>query len=398
MAIDWTASMQQTFEFYKVDPDTWSNTEKLGQVISAQVTWDDSNETLGSASIETTEIMDECYIRIYLICIQNGVRYEFPIGTFMVQTPEESHNSGLVKVTMDAYTPLLELKDNVPPYGYTAMRGWNTLTTVSDLVSENCRAPVVRVSSNASTYDSTDTYSVGERAIYNGVEYECLSDILVAEEWNSEHWVQIDKTIEVDTVSDFGNDSWLSFLTGLLATAELKFGLDEMGRILFRANQNDAAVRPIWTYDDGNSSILYPDVRVTRDLYGVPNVVEVLYSNEAGAVFSRVENNDVDSPVSIPRRGRLVVHRENNPDSLSNPSQEQLDNYAENLLRDLSSLEYTISYTHGYCPVRVGDAVWINYERAGLTDIKAVVISQQITCRPGCSVSETAKFTKKLWR
>ena len=398
MAIDWTASMQQTFEFYKVDPDTWSNTEKLDQVISAQVTWDDSNETLGSASIETTEIMDECYIRIYLICNQNGVRYEFPIGTFMVQTPEESHNSGLVKVTMDAYTPLLELKDNVPPYGYTAMCGWNTLTTVSDLVSENCRAPVVRVSSNASTYDSTETYMTGERAIYNGVEYECLSDILVAEEWNSEHWVQIDKTIEVDTVSDFGNDSWLSFLTGLLATAELKFGLDEMGRILFRANQNDAAVRPIWTYDDGNSSILYPDVRVTRDLYGVPNVVEVLYSNESGSVFSRVENNDVDSPVSIPRRGRLVVYRENNPDSLSNPSQEQLDNYAENLLRDLSSLEYTISYTHGYCPVRVGDAVWINYERAGLTDIKAVVISQQITCRPGCSVSETAKFTKKLWR
>lgn len=354
MAIDWTASMQQTFEFYKVDPATWTNTEKLDQVISCQITLDDESETLGSASIEATEILDECYIRPYLICNQNGVRYEYPLGTYIVQTPEESHNSGLVKVTMDAYTPLLELKDNPPPHGYTAMRGWNTLDTVSDLIAENCRAPVVRVNS--------------------------------------------DKTVEADTVSDFANDSWLSFLTSLLATAEYKFALDDMGRILFRANQDQGAIKPIWTYDDGNSSILYPDVRVSRDLYGVPNVVEVLYSSDNGSVFSRVENNDIDSPISIPRRGRRVVYRESNPDALSNPSLDQLNNYAENLLRDLSSLEYTVSYTHGFCPVRVGDAVWINYERAGLTDIRAVVTAQQITCRPGCAVSETAKFTKKLWR
>lgn len=354
MAIDWTASMQQTFEFYTVDPNTWGNKEKLTQVTSASITRRDDGEMLETASIETTEMLEECYVRIYLICNQNGGRYEFPLGTFMVQTPEESHDAGLVRVTLDAYSPLIELKDNVPPYGYTAMFGWNTLTTVSDLVAENCRAPVVRVSS--------------------------------------------DKTIAEDTVSNFGTDSWLSFLTSLLATADYKFGLDEMGRILFRANQDPAAVKPIWTYDDGNSSILYPDVRLTRDLYGIPNVVEVLYSTDSHSVFSRVENTDVDSPVSIPSRGRRVVHRESNPDGLMNPTQSQLDIYAENLLKELSSLEYTISYTHGYCPVRVGDAVWLNYERAGLTDIRAVVTGQQITCRPGCSVSETAIFTKKLWR
>ena len=354
MAIDWTASMQQTFEFYTVVPATWGNKEKLDQVISGSISLSDDNDTIGSASFEVTEMLDECYIRPYLICIQNGGRYEFPLGTYLVQSPEESHNSGLVKVTLDAYSPLLELKDSVPPYGYTAMYGWNTLSTVSDLVSENCRAPVVRVTS--------------------------------------------DKTVAADTVSDFGSDTWLSFLSSLLATAEYKFGLDDMGRILFRADQNDQAVKPIWTYDDGNSSILYPDIQLRRDLYGVPNVVEVLYSSDSHYVFSRVENTDIDSPVSIPSRGRRIVHREQNPPSLINPNQSQLDIYAENLLRDLSSLEYTVSYTHGFCPVRVGDAVWINYERAGLTNIRAVVTGQQITLRPGCPVSETAKFTKKLWR
>ena len=62
-----------------------------------------------------------------------------------------------------------------------------------------------------------------------------------------------------------------------------------------------------------------------------------------------------------------------------------------------SSIEYIIAYKHGYCPVRVGDCVIINYNRAGLKDIKAKVISQSISCKPGCEVNEKAKFTAKLW-
>ena len=69
----------------------------------------------------------------------------------------------------------------------------------------------------------------------------------------------------------------------------------------------------------------------------------------------------------------------------------------EQLLRDLSTLEYTVSYTHGYCPVRLGDCVRLNYERAGITNVKAKVISQTIKCTPGCSVTEKAVFTKRLW-
>ena len=71
--------------------------------------------------------------------------------------------------------------------------------------------------------------------------------------------------------------------------------------------------------------------------------------------------------------------------------------YAERLLRELSSVEYKVSYSHGYCPVRVGDCVRLNYKRAGIADIKAKVISQSIPCEPGCTVDETAVFTTKLW-
>lgn len=39
----------------------------------------------------------------------------------------------------------------------------------------------------------------------------------------------------------------------------------------------------------------------------------------------------------------------------------------------------------------------LNYERAGMNGIKAKVIKQSIDCLSGCKVTETAKFTAKLW-
>ena len=67
-------------------------------------------------------------------------------------------------------------------------------------------------------------------------------------------------------------------------------------------------------------------------------------------------------------------------------------------MQEFSSVEYTITYTHGYCPVRLNDCVRLNYERAGITNVKAKVISQSIKCEPGCPVEEKAVFPVKLWR
>lgn len=135
-----------------------------------------------------------------------------------------------------------------------------------------------------------------------------------------------------------------------------------------------------------------------HDLYGIPNVVEVVYSNNLGTLYSRVVNDDVNSPISTVNRGREIIHRVTDPELAGNSSQRQIDEYAEQLLRNLSCLEYTVTYTHGYCPVRLGDCVRLNYTRAGITDMKAKVISQSIKCTSGCQVTEKAVFTKKLWR
>lgn len=350
---DWTSTMQQTFEYYIVDPWTWKETKLLDNVTACTIERDSTAETLGSATIDVVESVGECYIRVYLVTIQNGLKEKHPLGTFLVQTPSSSFDGKIRNVSMDAYTPLLELKENQPPLGYSIMRDQNIMAMASRLTQEHCRAPVIPAANSQTLYN--------------------------------------------DFVSD-PNDTWITFLKDLISNAKYDFGLDEMGRVIFLPQQDAASLQPVWTYNDDNSSILYPDFDMEHDLYGIPNVVEVIYSSGRDNYYAKVVNDDIDSPISTVNRGREIVYRVTDPDLIGDPTENQIQEYADNLLRALSSIEYTVSYKHGYCPVRVGDCIRLNYARAGINNIKAKVISQSIECIPGCPVTEKAVFTTKLWR
>ena len=350
---DWTKTMQQTFEYYVVDPGTWREIKKIDCVLDSSISRDSTLETLGSASITVSESIGECYIRIYLVTIQNGVKERHSLGTFLVQTPSYSFDGKIKNITLDAYTPLLELKENPTPLGYSILKDENILDTAYRIVREQVRAPVVKTKN--------------------------------------------DETLNSNFVANI-NDTWITFVRDLIANANYSLALDDVGRVLFMPNQDTMSLQPIWTYDDSNSSILYPELTVDRDLYGIPNVVEVIYSNGTEYYYGRAVNEDPSSPISTINRGREITHRESNPSLLGNPNQNRIQEYAENLLKELSSLEYTITYTHGYCPVRIGDCVRLNYKRAGINGVKAKVISQNIKCEPGCPVTEKAVFTTELWR
>ena len=353
MEIDWSESMEQSFEYYEVDPNTWKDIRKIENVKSCSIDRDESSDTLGSASISIVDTLGETYIRAYLLIRQNGNNFRVTLGTFLVQTPSSDFDGKNRNVTMDCYTPLLELKENPPPLGYTLMKGENIMERAYEICRENCRAPVVET--------------------------------------------KLEKVLEANFVSNT-DDTWLVFLQDLLAQAKYKFYLDEEGKILFAPIQKLEQLKPVWTFNDDNSSILYPDINLEHDLYGIPNVVEVVCSIGTEMYTARVVNDDPNSPTSTVNRGREILYIETSPNIQGIPSVEQINEYAEALLEELSSVEYQVSYKHGYCPVRVGDCVRLNYERADLKDIKAKVISQSINCETSCSVDETAVFTRKLWK
>ena len=109
--------------------------------------------------------------------------------------------------------------------------------------------------------------------------------------------------------------------------------MDPLGQLLFEPVVDVASLQPVWIYNDDNSSILLPSLKDNRDLYGVPNVVEVVYSSNDKMMFSRIVNDDPNSPISTVNRGREVIHRENNPSISGTPTQEYLDIYAKQLLQ-----------------------------------------------------------------
>lgn len=357
---DWSKSMQQTFEYYLVDPGTWKDIKIIeGVKQSSTVDRDSEVDTLGSAMIDFSDTIDETYIRIYLITIQNGVKEKHPLGTFLVQTLPTSFDGKVKTISLDAYTPLIELNEKYLPIGYYVPKEDNSgnktniMKQAYMLARENMRAPVVNVSCN--------------------------------------------ETLHTDFVADI-SDTYLKFIKSLIANAEYELGLDEMGRLLFLPKQDLEALQPVWIYTDDNSSILYPDISMDRDLYGIPNVVEVLAANGNEIYYGVAKNDDIHSPTSIQNRGREIVYRDTSPEIIGVANQDRVNEYAQTLLKTLSTLEYTITYTHAYCGTRVGDCVMINYSKFGLNNVKAKIISQSLKLVPGCPVTEKAIFTHKLWR
>lgn len=352
---DWTKSMeQQTYEYYKVDPNTWRDGEKIKTMISSTIENDSEAQTLGSASFESSEALGECYIRTYLVTRQNGLTERFPLGTRLIQSQEESYNGMYQTIPMDAYTPLIELKENPPPLGYSIPKGSNIMDMAYRLIRENARAPVVEASSSEVLYS--------------------------------------------DFVSNV-DDTWLTFLSDLIANANYEFGLDELGQIIFLPKQDVSALQPIKTFNDDNSSILLPDITLSKDLYNIPNKVEVVCSGASSGktYYATAINDDPDSIVSTVNRGRIITHRASNIDFPGEPNEGMLQAYAQNLLKELSSVEYTVTFSHGYYPIRIGDCVRLNYTKANIVDVKAKIIKQSIECKTGCTITETAVYTSNLW-
>ena len=183
---DWTKTMIQTFEYYTVDPKTWKDVKKLNCVTKSNISRDSEAETLGSANIDVTEGLNECYVRIYMVTSQNGITERFPFGTFLIQTPTTNFDGQSKSVSVDAYTPLLELKENPPPIGYTILKGENVMSYAYRLARDNTRTPVVEA-----------------------IDAEILHS---------------DFTANTD-------DTWLSFISDLAARAKNHIELDEIGRI-----------------------------------------------------------------------------------------------------------------------------------------------------------------------
>lgn len=372
--VDWTKSMQQTFEFYTVDPNNWYDDQKLENIISCDLTHDLTSDKRGNASISVTEPLPESYIRTYLVVTQAGYMHKICLGTYLYMTSSDSFDGMKHSITMTGYTPMVELEEKLPPLGFHVIGITNR--------KHSGNAPMV----TEAIKDIVTTYTRCEIENRTVIQKPLLNDFVAGT-----------------------NDNFLTVINNILNASSLQqyiLTVDEWGTIVVKDKPVLEDAIPTYIYTDDNSSILLPSLDTNDDIYGIPNVVEVLYTGDKRlpAIRVIVKNEDPTSIVSIPARGREIAKRFtiNNIAAPVNDYSEaavraQVTAQAERLLEAASTINKTISYSHGYCDVKVGDTVLINYERAGVTGIRAKVVSQRISCKPGCQVDEQAVYTKKLW-
>ena len=346
---DWTRGMRRTYEFWRVNPDTWGDSERIESVTACSVTRDADDPVLGGATFSMDAWEGEMYVREYLVTYQFGLRERWPLGVHLLQASDWDFNGMRGTTDIQASTPLKELQDDAPPIGFFINSG-NTSAQGARLMSTYGRMPV-------------NTPADGMP----------ITNAIVASD----------------------SDSWLSYISTVLAKGGEEIALDSRGAAHIVPQRNPRALRPAMTFDDSNSSILHPDVKVASNISTVPNVIEVVYSTETGVMTETLVNSDASSESSTVTRGRRVLHRNTSPSLPDNPTRDDVAAAAAMLMKGLGHGEYEVTFTHGFVPdVTVGTAVRLNYRRMGL-NVVAMVVRQVIDCTPSCPVTTTARYRKE---
>lgn len=352
---DWTQGMTRTYEYWRVNPDTWGDAELLDTITGCTIVRDADEDTLGHATFEMDAwgsedgVWDsERVIRVYLITVSDGVRERWPLGTYLVQAPSMSFDGARGSVTADGYSPLKELADNYPPDFYSIESG-NVADRAAALIEAYSRVRVIQPDMDG---ELTESY-----------------------------------------VAD--DEPWLDFIKGLLAKGKARIELTPRGEVVFAPIQDSRSLMPARLFDDGNSSILLPEAEVSSNLIEVPNVIRVVYSEESRYLAAEAVNDDPAHPNSTVNVGRRKVYRDTSPNLPDNPTQEDVDAYAKKLLRNNGAANYEVTFSHGFVPdVVLGTAVRLAYGAMGV-NVVAQVVSQTIECTPACIVATTARYTKQ---
>jgi hypothetical protein len=348
---DWYKGKQIDYEVREVDPSTWRDGPQLMAAKDMEITRDDATSYREGIRLSVRDWSGpERYVRVYFLPTQHGETERVCLGTFLVSRPRTSYNANRA-FELSGYSPLMELSRGLLPRGYNAPAGSDAIAFAEGACRRWCRAPVLR---GTATHELAGVYAAND------------------------------------------HDDPLSFVRGLLAMAGMEPVVDPYGRIVFSPLRAAEALQPTWTFgDSSDGSILFPDVAEEYAWFDVPNAVEIVFEGDGATIVGRADNYGAYSPVSRVTRGYEAGLRE----TASRPavSQAAADAAAMRRLRELSSAERSISYRHGYCPVRLGDCIQMDYRRFALR-ARLLVRRQVISCTSSsCTVDETGTWTERLF-
>lgn len=178
------------------------------------------------------------------------------------------------------------------------------------------------------------------------------------------------------------DESMLTVVNWLLSAAGYGSASPDAYGTVILAPYIDASKRePSFTFDDGEMSIMHPELDDENDYSDTPNVCRMYGEDEYGGYWAIVSNVDESSPASLPNRGgreRTIYDEETQLEPVYDEDDTEAASARKALLRveslvamarqklvdNSSEIEY-VTISHGFYPLKQGDSVEIRY--SGMT-------------------------------
>lgn len=327
-----------------VDVVTWKDIERI-EISQGSISRSDDS-LIETADIECEyrnelEFNQERWVRVYIDIRQDDGTYHAPLFTGLVSTPSKSIEGTSIRNNLQCYSVLKPVEDVLLPKGWYASKTLDATKILKSLL-EVTPAPIY-----------IDSIS-GQ-----------LMENIVAE----------------------NNETNLSMVYKILNLMNWKITIGGDGIITVKTD-DEIVDNSTVLFDSYDNDCLETSISVSYDWFNCPNVFRAIYNNSATAI---AKDESLDSPLSIPNRGREVWMEETDCKLGTN---ESIASYAKRRLREEQAVAYEINYTRRFHPdVNLGSVIRLNYPKQGMVGYFKVE-SQDINLDSGIKVSE--KATKKV--
>lgn len=296
------------YELLTLQAGRYESAGLLDNVSSARISMDFAREVVCNATFYLKETGEINYLtdRIRPYYCMGGKRW--PLGTYLLTTPEKIADDKLVRREVWAYDPLLALMDDKVDASYTLDKGAHVINAVQDLIR-----------------------SVGSWAVHNIEESGA--------------------TLREPMAWEIGTPK-LEIINRLLETINY-YPLWCDGKGVFRGIPWRAAPLVTWEFLDNEQGLYEPEVRAGIDYSEVYNKVIIVadqLSEEPPLVAVRtLEDIGLqDHPFSYTNLGRYITLLLNS----ESVDQEYVNRRAERVLRERLATGETIRYNHAFVSSR----------------------------------------------
>lgn len=329
--MDWNKGFSARFYGTFVDPDNWRDIDTFS-IVSGSIKRSESS-LIEAADFECTDFTqsEEKWVRLYADIRQGLDASHVALFTGLASSPDKNVNGNLTTRGVSCYSVLKPADDVLLQLGWYAPAESDSAVLIKTLLDVT-PAPVI-VSDGAPRLKT---------AIISGRKESNLSmaiKILNAINWRVR--LSGDGTIQVEP----------------MATEE---------SASYDALENDA---------------VEPEIKITRDWYGCPNVFRAV-SNDLTAT---ARDDSQTSPMSTVNRGREVWMEETGVKLCDG---ESIADYALRRLKEEQNVSVTAQYNRRYNPnLFIGDLVRLHYPKQGLEG-NYKITSQSITLGHGLRTEE----------